>query len=416
MDRTDSGIYSVKESNSASPTIIGMGFYGGESAVFKIFRDGKNRLWPNNDSSNVALDYEGRVYDYIYEQKDQEIKKYFVEPLRLFSKEFKLNTIRKMIEEGFIKNARDPILIERMREIHINYDTPIKYIVTKNIEGQVLLSSFSAERSGILNEYSNINYPDNNILEKELNNIFNLVITGIVKLNKELKIQHNDMHFRNLFIKRLPSYEPIHYDISNNPDGKTNTLDSKFQIAIYDFDRSFSSFIGVNELLNDGECSKGTGCNDYSNKDFFIFIIELLNVYNMFVRKANYSKLANYINDLIMALVPNKDNRDFLRSHLQLSDKDYRDPLGTFWSAYCVKMERGKLVSVNTNNPRVTCPSAHTFDSLCNFLADIPRNFEKYIKDTLKAKKNPIYDTKHVYYYNKYLKYKKKYLQLKTQV
>ena len=174
--------------NSASPTIIGKGMCNGIPAYFKIFYNGND---PAKRSSEVdALLYESRIYNLISKQND-EIKKYFIK--FLYSGD---STINELHNNNIIKNINNQILIQRMNENKIDKNSQIHIIVTEDSKSE----SLSDYLEKLTNDSVNNNY---NEIKKILNNIFDLVLQGIHILNDTLEIQHNDMHFGNILIKKM---------------------------------------------------------------------------------------------------------------------------------------------------------------------------------------------------------------------
>ena len=82
--------------------------------------------------------------------------------------------------------------------------------------------------------------------------IFVNIVKGIKNL-KQRQIAHNDLHYNNIFVQRLP--------------------DNTYNTFIYDFDRSYSPALGNNPVLNNEICTgycESTQCNRYDNwLDFF---------------------------------------------------------------------------------------------------------------------------------------------------
>ena len=96
--------------NSASPTIMGKGTYGGVAAFFKIFYDGTN---PTKLTNTIkALKYELEVYKKI-DRSEENIKHFFVKYLA------SMKTTFYNLHTEFIINSNDPILLERMKKLNI---------------------------------------------------------------------------------------------------------------------------------------------------------------------------------------------------------------------------------------------------------------------------------------------------------
>jgi hypothetical protein len=408
-------IVKILTSDGISPSIIGKGIYKGKNAYFKIFYDGHNpRTTPEMHILTDALRYEGKVYDYIYSQ-DPNIKKYFVKLLRPFTN--KSTTINDMIHRKFI-NLTPSIyseLEQAMKKISIGEHDPIKIIITEDIDGKKLFSNNHLD--SLLHEYTN-HIPVEK-LAQDLYNIFDLILTGIFKLNNILKIQHNDMHFSNIIIKRLPDSTAAQYVKQPVQDGRMAILMSKFEIGIYDFDKSYAESLGPNYLLL-RDCNIGNGCNDISYKDYFVFLMSIIMVIYIFNGIHLYTNLVAYLQGFIKILVPDDTDLRLLTEHyekyLKYKNEEPNKNL-YFWNSYCVF---ASPVIRTTIDPRIpgsypVCAPTSIQDKSCPFLGKVMDNFSAYMRD--KIANVPFLLTELQYYYEKkYLKYKKKYLQLKTQV
>jgi hypothetical protein len=88
------------------------------------------------------------------------------------------------------------------------------------------------------------------------------------------KMNHNDAHVNNIFLKKFDKDEYMLYYINEIPV----IIKSSYKVFIYDFDRSYVESLGVNYLLTDKTCRDTSQCNKFfENKD----IIKILcNVYN----------------------------------------------------------------------------------------------------------------------------------------
>ena len=93
--------------------------------------------------------------------------------------------------------------------------------------------------------------------------VFSNVVKGIKNL-KERNIAHNDLHYNNIFVQRLP--------------------DATYNTFIYDYDRSYVAKLGKNPVLNNDICEDyctSTQCNRYDNwLDFFKILHYILDGMN----------------------------------------------------------------------------------------------------------------------------------------
>jgi hypothetical protein len=359
-------------STSESPSIIGKGLCKGVPAFFKIFYDGKNpekRTVPTQ-----ALSYELEVYKHIFKLPEN-IKKYYIKLLNYMNE----TTIKELIDAKIITKPDDDILTARMTTLQISPLSSVSIIITEDTNSEPLFDRNVISKSFI---YIFEDSLGRDVVEQSLNNIFDLVITGIKTLNKTLQIQHNDMHFGNILIKKAAE----EYEIEPNKN-----LLSKYKISIFDFDRSYLN--GVRNPILDFFCRKGEGCNSFSNRDYFVFIQSILEIKIMLRSTRQHNFLCQYMDNLFNALVP-EEFRKLLITHRENSIFEEKP----FWSAYCFNKVRGKI---NNGYP---CDNPEIQDEYMNWLSEIPDKFNEFVKSRIETKYS---------YFQKYLKYKKKYLQLK---
>lgn len=257
--------------NSASPTIIAKGFYEGTPAYYKIFYNGENKA--KRDEYTEALLYESEIYKYISNQDDESIKQFFVN--FLYSDD---TTLRKLYSDGLIADLQDNILIDRMKETGIMYDSIIHVIITENTDSETLFDYLDRQTD----TYNNDNYM---LLSKKMSNIFDIVLQGIYVLNNKLEIQHNDMHFGNILIKNKP------YMYKMDFLGVYGYLKSSYKISIFDFDRAYLK--GHPNPLLTSLCNIGGGCNTISYKDIFVFIQSIIYLYLKIQYKSEYTLQKN---------------------------------------------------------------------------------------------------------------------------
>jgi hypothetical protein len=370
-------------STSASPSIIGKGTCKGVPAFFKIFYDGENP--EKKTRATQALSYELEVYKHIHLYPD-DIKKYYINLLNYMSG----TTIQALIDEKIITNPDDTILTMRMTETGILPLSSISIIITEDTNSKPLFDmndipnsfiyKYTDEYLGRIDEFVH----DYDYVKRSLNNIFDLVITGIKTLNQTLKIQHNDMHFGNILIKTAQ----VDYVTERN-----KTLLSDYKISIFDFDRSY--LIGRQNPILDILCEKGKGCNSFSNKDYFVFIQSILEIKIRLSVTRQHNFLCEYMNNLFNALVP-EEFRKLLITHRENS----RHKTNPFWSAYCFFKVRDNI------NPGYPCDDPKIQDRYMNWLSEVPDKFNEFVKNDIETEYS---------YFKKYLKYKNKYLQYKNK-
>jgi hypothetical protein len=363
-------------STSASPSIIGKGTCKGVPAFFKIFYDGENP--EKKTRATQALSYELEVYKHIHLYPD-DIKKYYINLLNYMSG----TTIQALIDEKIITNPDDTILTMRMTETGILPLSSISIIITEDTNSEPLFDMRDISKSYIY-KYTDTYVGNYNYIKKRLNNIFDLVISGIKTLNNTLKIQHNDMHFANILIKK----ENLKYITNEN-----NTLNSDYKISIFDFDRAYLE--GHDNPFLDSYCIQGRGCNSLSNKDYYMFIQSILEIIIEFQKTHLHNFLCEYLTNLFNALVP-ENFRDLLKTHMKKSIEGS----GPHWFSYCFH-KVGNSVLLPTKYP---CDDPKIQDIYMEWLSEIPEKFNHYVSGDLEYS-----------YLKKYLKYKNKYLQLKNK-
>lgn len=99
------------------------------------------------------------------------------------------------------------------------------------------------------------------------------------------KINHNDLHTGNVFIKTLEKPELFVFEINGN---KYDILTSK-QVMVYDFDRAFCQRLGTNEFLTGYPCDFGQ-CNTFT---------ELLDIYKVSCYLSKYPKIEEVVFEIL---------------------------------------------------------------------------------------------------------------------
>jgi hypothetical protein len=372
----DLKITNFRPSTSASPSIIGTGTCNGLPAFFKIFYDGENPL--KRTIETIGLSYELEIYKYILNYPD-DITKYYIKLLHYVNK----TTLQNLINDHIIINPHDVNLNKRIHETNITFGSSISIIITEDTNSEPLFDMRDISKSYIY-KYTDTYVGNYNYIKKRLNNIFDLVISGIKTLNNTLKIQHNDMHFANILIKK----ENLKYITNEN-----NTLNSDYKISIFDFDRAYLE--GHDNPFLDSYCIQGRGCNSLSNKDYYMFIQSILEIIIEFQKTHLHNFLCEYLTNLFNALVP-ENFRDLLKTHMKKSIEGS----GPHWFSYCFH-KVGNSVLLPTKYP---CDDPKIQDIYMEWLSEIPEKFNHYVSGDLEYS-----------YLKKYLKYKNKYLQLKNK-
>ena len=336
--------------NSVSPTIIARGIYKGIPAYFKIFYNGTNLQKRNNNIE--ALLYESSIYNFISHQ-DENIKNFFVQFLHSTD-----TTLDELIQARVIKERDNAVLVQRMTLLQIKYTSKIHLIVTENSDSENLFDYLKRQT----NTYNNNNY---DLVKKKLSNIFDLVIQGIYILNNKLKIQHNDMHFGNILIKK----EDKEYKLLDSD----KYLESDYKISIYDFDRAYREGYD-NQLLNQ-LCEDGAGCNNISYKDIFVFIQSIIYQYLTRENKPEYSLLTRYLNELINALIPPE-----FKDHLFINMRNiFSNNSNLHWSSYCLRRDNAELLYFLK-----PCDTTTQIDTYLPWLGNVYDNFSRFVKDLKK--------------------------------
>lgn len=369
-----------------SPTIIAKGIYKGKPAYFKIFYNGDNPQKKNNYIESLL--YESSIYHFI-SQQDENIKNFFVKFLHSGN-----TTLQNLIDNHVIKDIYNSVLLQRMRELGIEHNSIIHLIITENSDSEKLIDYLYKQTDA----HNNNNY---DLVKKKLSNIFDLVIQGIYILNDKLRIQHNDMHFGNILIKK----ENKEYKLLDSD----KYLESDYKISIYDFDRAYR--VGYDNQLLNQLCEHGMGCNNLSYKDIFIFIQTI--IYQLIVREkySEYSLLTRYLNELINVLIPHEfKDPMFINMRNIINDKNS----DLDWSSYCLRKDKANLLFFSK-----PCDTTRQIDIYLPWLADIYVKFSRFVKELKKEsynyniKENNM-STDYQSLKNKYLKYKQKYFNLKN--
>ena len=364
-------------SKSASPSIIAKGYFNKIPAYFKIFYNGDDETIKTK--STKALLYESNVYKHISTFEDID-KQFFIKLLSTMD-----TTINELVLNKYIKDGNNEVLQQRMKQLKIDIYSKVHIIITEDTDSinlYTFIDLFSDDK------FNKNNF--NNLLNI-LNQVFHLVLRGILILNNIFKIQHNDLHFSNILIKTQDTYYKFHQD-------SKQTHKSNYKISIFDFDRSYQ-FDKNNEILDD-MCKIGYGCNSLSYKDIFGFVQDicyLLIQYDDDKKHPKYFWLSKYLTSLLSELIPDDDIRIYLYSNAK---KNLKKNLNI--NSYCLHEEDSEIIY------GMPCSDVKKQDELSSWLGDVYENFNKFIYKTIK-----ITEDKKMSYFEKYIKYKNKYLLLK---
>jgi hypothetical protein len=355
-------------SDSASPSIIGKGIYNGSPAFFKMFE--YEKIHPAID----GLKYEMRVYNIIKTQPPY-IQNYFIIPLEVGE-----TTLETLFNRHILERTPSIALNleKRVHELGINERTLIGVIITEDTES-ITLNEFIKNATDSWVE--NIDG-----MTRIFNFIFDIILEGIHILNTCLQIQHNDMHFGNILIKKV---DTMYFKTDSFP------LKSPFKIKMYDFDRAY--YVGHPNPLLEFFCPLGEGCNlPISNRDYFVFIQSILSNIIIYQSDPQHTFLISYLNELIQHLIP-------IDQYPILINKIVNATHGRSWISYCINANPVTGAPSFDIPPYVPCLSQMDVDTYMPWFKDLRAKFHQFTNN------------KKSYYYKKYLKYKKKYLTLKNK-
>ena len=279
-------------SSEYKSTIICRGTYNSIPAFFKIF---------NNSGSTIdelSLIYESNVYKRIQQSSVQQ-NQFFIPVLGCEDIE-----LDRLVSYCVTRNVKKTLGVCLYR-----LGTNFRCIITEDT-GSMTLTHMLVK--GQLSEI-------------EVVNILSMIVVSIYVLNVYFGIQHNDMHFNNILVKKEP--ESTDYEFTN-VDGRTYTISSNIRIYIYDFDRSYMEG-QINPILTD-LCLRGEGCNTISYKDYFVFVQSLLYFYHL--HTTTHVTICSYIRRVLKEIIP---------SHtLDMLDRRMLDDIleknRYFWSSYCL--------------------------------------------------------------------------------
>ena len=260
---TDIIIFGNKE--SASNSLILRGIYDCMPVFIKAF-----------SSTEVNLIRELSIYKYISSIEkhiNPTVKSYMDDYFIRLKKKFSINkkTFFEFLERTNIqqiKNQGEPneerkiyfstkvdSVFNKIPEIFVGDN--MCFIVTEDIEGKSVermchfLSQIEENRHYKLRFPNHEDYKDLDIYpainpKKELINIIFELIYGLYLLNKYFRIQHNDLHFNNVIIKKI---NPINknFIIGNTSIKKKSNI----RVAIYDYDKSSIMSQSISEHSND---------------------------------------------------------------------------------------------------------------------------------------------------------------------
>lgn len=177
---------------------------------------------------------------------------------------------RDLIEKNFNRNIKyiynmiedRPAIHETNQKKNIIPTRSEVGTLYKNLKFSILLLD-GVEPLTLFSYIKNLDYGRNGATSiKKLWSIFFQIFVNLY-LFSIIEMVHNDLHFGNIFVKVLPTTQLFNYVI----DGKEYFLETDVLIYIYDFDRSFVSSLGKNELLEGSLCNYYFLCNEYARKD-----------------------------------------------------------------------------------------------------------------------------------------------------
>ena len=229
---------------------------------------------------------------------------------------------------------------------------------------------------------------------------------SIYLLHMKLDVMHNDNHFGNILYYDTPEFDKVYKLGDQEIKSREN-----FTTRIYDFDQSskIQQHSKHNKLdnpyLDKAFCKSHGSCNHHSQKDVFVLIASLVNIYTNPV-----SYVHPFLEEMVECLIDNK----LLDVIIAVQEKSIHH----FWSSYLKMNDMNDNFIVNSGDI-ASYPEIEITDVLNRFIKKYTANNLLLIRvdDTNYMKFNdielkPINDI----IYKKYLKYKKKYLNLKKHI
>ena len=248
-------------------------------------------MWIKNWKTECGgLEYEKKVYHLLDDVKDDN---YTVTPILSDSNNSKISDFAGLLgnfKEGdenfnlflwiFIKWLKDPdepsvyfnYKSESLKAQSLSYgDKKLIDFISANLTFSCIMTpvimgdNVTTFKAVINNSYEDliVNGTSIKIVMKNFCDVFYNVVKGIKNL-KERNIAHNDLHYNNIFVQRLP--------------------DATYNTFIYDYDRSYVPKLGYNPVLNNDICEDyctSTQCNRYDNwLDFFKILHYILDSMN----------------------------------------------------------------------------------------------------------------------------------------
>lgn len=270
----------------------------------------KISLNPNisNSINNQSYNYEINVYKRIKDMIDKGICNNYVRPLA-WSHKCSYSDLYKMLLKSYFLNKQNyPELTEDSapENLRVNLNNIILFMdnslrnrsqlnkinnmfsinnsifenITKNNLFNVIINEYITPNTSphVLNigesikfeEWMTDIYMTNPVLYKQHLLTIILQITLASKILGLCNITHNDLHLGNIYITKC-NKEQFYYNINNN----VCSFESEYHVKIYDFDRSYCSDLGNNQILNDGSMD----CNNYSRCNKLILNKDVIKVF-----------------------------------------------------------------------------------------------------------------------------------------
>jgi hypothetical protein len=266
----------------SSDSLILRGTYENKKIYCKVFYE-----------SSLDLMYEKDIYKYISEEADKnsELVNHFMISPATFT--VPLNTFRQKLP---------PIIISQFDNINNeNRFANVNGIITYDYEYRILDDLlFSDLDIDIINDI-----------------IFELLYSVYI-MNTKLNIIHNDLHFKNVLVKKVVPYE---YNYKFDELNYTLTKIKKYNVLIYDFNLSYRNGINNPDLNEDAEslqCKDYGNCNKITNKDVYLILVSIVYKYvnqqyydrytTIFHRIVNIKKIEKNIFDNIKKYHKDQDN------------------------------------------------------------------------------------------------------------
>jgi hypothetical protein len=251
------------EKNSSSNSIILKGTFQNKKIYGKIFL-----------SNSQTLLTEKKIYEYIKNMHNNDnsyLEKHIViSPITFI---FDIIKILEIVDESIRLHFMCDLLELTNNNVSLLYN--INVIVTFDYN-MLTLENFISTKQIVDDTYKKTSDDEQIITHSDFVSIIFEILYSISIMHKDLDIMHNDLHFSNILIKKLPKPQLFGYFIENIE----YNAQKNFEVKFYDFDLSskIKHFKQTPEILNEVNkfCKQYGICNRYSQKDVYVILVSLI--------------------------------------------------------------------------------------------------------------------------------------------